>query len=393
MTELAVNPSLIVNAEASPRPQVVIKALTGVRAVAAAWVVVGHFGYVAKTLFPNTWALEPFFASCYLGVDLFFVLSGFILTHNYLSDFGRVTPGNYGRFLWARLARLYPVHIFTLMMLVFGVALGNYLDMSFNAPDRLTMSDFFHHLLLTHAWGMGRPDAWNGPAWSISAEWFAYLLFPFIAVALTRVNSPRVAWAGVFVAYLFLYAFLGSEGPAFAPPLGYDRPLVRVTTQFIAGCFLYRVYQSGWGEHFRWSWIATGCVIALLIYMFSHPPQHDLSVVPAPILALFILALARSQTGIAAILATPIFVFWGEVSYALYMTHGVLAMVLGKVLHAERFEHASVVMKINVLGAYVVLISVLAIATYLLVEKPSRNWMRKLFSNRPNRVERPDNPS
>jgi peptidoglycan/LPS O-acetylase OafA/YrhL len=127
--------------------------------------------------------------------------------------------------------------------------------------------------------------------------------------------------------------------------------------------------------------------------MFTHPPQNDLSVVPAPILAMLILALARSETGISAILATPLFVFWGEVSYALYMTHGVLAMVMKKLVTVERFDDASLAMKLNVLAIHIVLISLFAVGTYLLVEKPSRNWMRKLLYSRRGRVERPDNPS
>ena len=82
-----------------------LKPLTTMRFFAAAWVVLYHY-------WPLLVAGEKpaLVARGYLGVELFFVLSGFILSHVYLESFGARTF-SYGRFLWARLARIYPVHL------------------------------------------------------------------------------------------------------------------------------------------------------------------------------------------------------------------------------------------------------------------------------------------
>src|SRR5271170_4068317 len=84
-----------------------LKQLTSLRFFAAIWVVLYHF-------WPSLGVPMPaLVAKGYLGVELFFTLSGFILCHVYLQGFGE-GRFNYSAFLWARLARIYPVHFATL---------------------------------------------------------------------------------------------------------------------------------------------------------------------------------------------------------------------------------------------------------------------------------------
>lgn len=90
-----------------------IDALTGIRAIAALWVVGFHFG-----LFPlGSLGLDdalPVLRYGYLGVDLFFVLSGFIIYHVHQRDAGSLSIGSVLHFYGLRLARMYPVHLLTL---------------------------------------------------------------------------------------------------------------------------------------------------------------------------------------------------------------------------------------------------------------------------------------
>ena len=189
-----------------------IRPLTSLRIGAAIWVLVYHFrdhlgldldrlGLVAKG---------------YLGVDLFFILSGFILSHVYLS---RVEEKrfNYGSFLWARLSRIYPVHLVTLAatMAIWLVAMkmGARFDPVAFDPKVLPQ-----HLLLIHAWGTTPSVQWNFPSWSISAEWFAYLIFPVAAVLVLALR--RVAWLAVALSLgLFFLMFWGVESSGL-PALG-----------------------------------------------------------------------------------------------------------------------------------------------------------------------------
>jgi peptidoglycan/LPS O-acetylase OafA/YrhL len=165
-------------------PPLDIKPLTSLRFFAAFWVVTYH--YWPKLAVTGTPALV---AKGYLGVELFFILSGFILCHVYLPSF-EAQRFRYGEFLWARLARIYPMHLATLVGigLMGGAALAAGFPVEHNL---LSLAALPANLALVHAWGFAPVVGWNHPSWSISAEWFAYLAFPLFAVA-----APAAATGG-----------------------------------------------------------------------------------------------------------------------------------------------------------------------------------------------------
>ena len=137
-------------------------------------------------------------AKGYLGVELFFTLSGFILCHVYLDS---VADGGfrYFGFLWARLARIYPLHLATLagvgVMALAAQAAGRTIEASV-----LSWSSLPANLLLVHAWGFAPVAGWNHPSWSISAEWFAYLTFPLFAWSALKtqdIGPGQRRWPGL----------------------------------------------------------------------------------------------------------------------------------------------------------------------------------------------------
>jgi peptidoglycan/LPS O-acetylase OafA/YrhL len=96
-----------------------LPSLTPLRGVAALWVVLYHYCGTAQYL-PNL-DITPysyFISKGYLGVDLFFMLSGFVMAHVYHDAFSESIGRHYRGFLVARIARLYPLHIFNLLLFV-----------------------------------------------------------------------------------------------------------------------------------------------------------------------------------------------------------------------------------------------------------------------------------
>ena len=187
-----------------------IRQLTGVRFVAAFWVVLYHYQPALATagvLFP---LLHEVLRVGSLGVDLFFTLSGFILTHTYLTKLGpKVAGKSAGHFLWLRLARIYPVHF--VMLNVAGLAvLAASLAGSGDARDRdwLNPISYIKQLLLIQEWGPDPSRGWNFVAWSLSMEWLAYLFFPLVALILWRVKDRLSAPALAVVAFLCLTPLL-----------------------------------------------------------------------------------------------------------------------------------------------------------------------------------------
>jgi peptidoglycan/LPS O-acetylase OafA/YrhL len=281
-----------------------LKPLTSLRFFAAFWVVLFHYWpHLAADSTPAV------VAKGYLGVELFFILSGFILCHVYLPavEAGRF---RYGDFLWARLARIYPMHLATLIGigLIGGLALMAGLRID---PNILSLSALPANLAMVHAWGLAPVVGWNHPSWSISAEWFAYLGFPaFAALALSLRRRPRLA---VVLALLFMAALY----PAFESVAGF--PLTRATTGWgalrIVPCFAY-----GCALYLAWRAHAVDGRKAVLGAAFFGACAVFTAQLQAPdvlIVALFgglIISLAQASRAGARLGEHPILVYLGEIS-------------------------------------------------------------------------------
>ena len=157
-----------------------IGALTGLRGIAALWVFAYHTVYWTNQLDPATRTVFKLFSGAgYLGVDLFFVLSGFVLALNY-GNAGVLSSWNaYASFLWKRIARIWPVHVVTLGLTALTLAAMAGFQMRPAHAIHMTTAGLLQSLSLTHAWTTHIGRVWNVPAWSLSAEWAAYLAFPF----------------------------------------------------------------------------------------------------------------------------------------------------------------------------------------------------------------------
>ena len=164
-----------------------LMALTSLRAFLAMGVVLFHY----QLQWDPALGYSPIIERSRLAVDAFFMLSGFILAHVYGPAFAAGTF-SYRRFLVARLARLYPLHLAILggvLIMVLGASIsGVPFDLS-----TYTTEGFFKTLFLVQAWFPSEIGYnWSGPSWSLSAEWFAYLLFP--AYALLSIRMRHRPW-------------------------------------------------------------------------------------------------------------------------------------------------------------------------------------------------------
>ncbi|WP_081420973.1 acyltransferase family protein [Rickettsia asembonensis] len=177
-----------------------------------------------------------------LGVVIFFVLSGFILCYVYNTKFSTKTI-SYKEFLFARIARVYPLHLFMLLFTLVS---------SFSYPIPLLPSDnfytFFLNIFLIQAWGFTDLVSWNQPAWSISTEMFAYLLFPFLISFMQRLSIIKLLIILLFVSYwvisspyaslidwMQVHKWINTEGVQFA----HGKSLIMFLGVFIFGCITF----------------------------------------------------------------------------------------------------------------------------------------------------------
>jgi peptidoglycan/LPS O-acetylase OafA/YrhL len=393
MTEVAQVPS----SDERDRGQAKLPALTGLRAVAALWVLALHFGEGVSAPWPR--AVRNVLSSGFIGVDLFFVLSGFILAWNYLREDGtlRVSRSEFWR---ARAARILPVYYISL-----GLALPMFLLMQFRngvTPSALRSAIVtgLTSLTLTQSWVSPFSYLWNNPGWSLSVEVFFYLAFPWLVAWVTRWPLAKLlrAVAGLYfvtIAAAYLFVALHSHPPTWKwePAIDYCiwiswlgcNPLVHAH-EFLMGlaaCLWLRDEQRG----SRPEWMRGPAAVSVAVFGLAVlaafrgpiPFMPALAGIHSPLFALLIYGLAKQRGTLARILSTPAFVFLGEISYSLYLTH------LSVWLYMEGFNREHFFLRQDSMLNFsfcLALSLVLAAAVYKGIEEPYRRVLRSYFKNR-----------
>jgi peptidoglycan/LPS O-acetylase OafA/YrhL len=343
-----------------------IRPLTALRFFAAMWVVLFH--YWPKLDVAMTPALVE---KGYLGVELFFVLSGFILCHVYLESFGE-GRFRYGSFLWNRLARVYPLHLATLLGVI---ALGLGASAAGFAIDRniLSWPSLPANLLMVHAWGLAPDAAFNHPSWSISAEWFAYLSFPAFAWLSWRLRHRPWLAAGLALGFMALLypVFQGLTGYSLTQATIHWGAL-RIVPCFALGCAMHGLWRSGAVRSLVAG--ASGAAFlgagALLAAVSGAPDQ--LAVAGFGGLILCLAGMAEHGSKLAS---GRTFVYLGEISYSVYMV-----CVPWKLLFvnaaAKLVSNGDEKLPLYLWIIFVVSVIPLAAASYHLIEKPARARMK-----------------
>jgi len=332
--------------------------LTGVRFLAAAWVVLYHFGGTFISLCPLLAPLKHVFSLGYYAVPFFFLLSGFILSHNYFPNY---SLKDHPKFIFYRFARLWPVHV-----IAFLLAVG-YSGWVFGEnPVQSTVGE----VLMVRSWYSPELSA-NYPAWSISAEWFAYLcIFPVVFIAFSRIRSIRILLA---VLTLLLI------GAAYVPSkyiLGRGGDIVFL---FSAGSALYRIrYLAKSPAPLLFQKV--GVLLVALFVLFTGSVS---SLVAFFGFAALIYGLSFERGFLSQILSTKFFVAGGLASYSLYMTHAIVGKVYN--LLTLNFPGHSLLARSCLLGLFVFGLGGTAVAFYRFIEEPANKALRSLL-NRPKRV-------
>jgi peptidoglycan/LPS O-acetylase OafA/YrhL len=210
-----------------------IASLTSIRGLAAIWVVLLHFSAVLSWILPESSFLSPFIEAGGFAVPLFFILSGYVLGLRYLTNLTSLDPRTLLRFWILRLGRIYPVHLFTLAISLCLVARNRW-----PTDEGHSLGSFVANCFLVNAWSYDLRLSWNYPSWSISSEWFAYLIFPLVAVVTGR--ASRTMAAVLVIVACIMSAFVYSCEPDIK-----FRGLAVVLPTFIGGVGLAIICPPG----------------------------------------------------------------------------------------------------------------------------------------------------
>jgi peptidoglycan/LPS O-acetylase OafA/YrhL len=302
---------------ASPDRYYFLDALRGVAAIAVA--------FFHCTL-PTRISIIPHAGFC---VDVFFVLSGFVIAANYQDKLSRGLNGP--QFAAARLIRLYPMFLLSLVIGAAGLAWQTALGTTDYAPIELTFAFFYNSAFLPyfnlhtiHMLGTEVPGEifpFNGPAWSLFFEMLANLLF-FLNLRFTRIATGRIVAASLLV---FAAIILAQHGEAGWGSKNWFLALPRVTFGFFAGVLIWEQRQSALYHSLRVEvarkpvlW-AVLILVGLAVIMTWRLPGAEM-VFLAGIL-LLPLAVAAATAIPVAPRVIPLAVALGVLSYPLYCLH------------------------------------------------------------------------
>jgi peptidoglycan/LPS O-acetylase OafA/YrhL len=370
-----------------------LEALTSLRFFAAACIVFVHLP-AQITCLPDLTLGGHF--PLHQSVSLFFVLSGFILAYVY----PRLnSAAECGRFWLARFARIWPCHAFALSLLMLISHLSP-VDLYHSDGGSGTLTQWLANLFMVHAWipVQGFFLRWNFPAWSISTEFGFYLLFPMLVLGFKR------TWHVKLVACLLLVAGLMKLGHVYQIPsnseksvsmqvLFYFHPLGRLL-EFVLGMttahfWCTTVARIRLGRYLG-TLVELAAITLVAVNLYYSMPMAlwvmkslELTYGDMPWLphgcvclsfALLIFVVALEQGYISRLLCLPVFVFLGEISYAIYLLHAVLSTYMFN--NARLF--AGYPNWLLFVG-FVATLLALSHLTWMLVEKPARKFLVGLW--------------
>ena len=361
--------------------------LTPLRGSAALLVAVYHFDSVIANFVNQHNSL--FVQKCYLMVDLFFIMSGFIMLHVYGAKFSSmIRKKDFLKFIGARFARIYPLHFFTLMLVV-GLFYGLHQpDSPVNNPWAIPT-----HLLLLQAFGIHSIFTWNVPSWSISAEWWAYVIFPFMALCVGRYTKKSILLLAaislfLYLAILYLLPRVNPLAPAAPVPhdldVSYDYGYLRGIAGFIAGMVTYTVFK----EKDIMKYFSTdfaGILFMMLTALLLHFGVNDLLIVLS--FMPLVLSIAGNQKGIHKLFQLKPLQYLGDISYSIYLMH-ILAMFfmavpiitrLGYIYKGPGSLQIPFFTGVWACSLYLVVVILISSVSYFFIEKPCRAWLNRKF--------------
>jgi peptidoglycan/LPS O-acetylase OafA/YrhL len=362
-----------------------LPSLTSLRGLAAIWVMFFHVDVIIfyrelGSLIPHD--TSGIITKGYLWVDFFFILSGFIICHVY----GEVLTNNFMNwptvrsFLWARFSRVYPLHIFTLLLLMpfailFPIISPSVVDGSWTTF--FAWSAIWDNLVLINAMNQHNYLSWNIVAWSIGAEWWTYVAAIFILpLVYQKRNFQIFALAFLAIASLCWMVYFKKN-----LDITFDYGFFRCLAEFFLGAVVYQLYlKSIWKIGFSKN--AVFLVLILLLVLIFHFKWNDLLVIP--IFCFLILASVYNGGHVKRILESRFPSYLGKISYSIYMMHGFWFMVFWYCLPYLKTNYTILQLEVWMKVIYVLLFLGLTLIsahfTYQFVELRARKRMRQWLS-------------
>ncbi len=301
------------------------------------------------------------------AVDFFFVLSGFVIAYSANGRMG--TFRDYADFLLRRIARLYPLHLATLLLAVVLFVAARSAGIRLGDAARFDFSYIPANLLLTQAWGFHDRLTFNVVSWSISAEWFLYLTFP---LSFWLARSMGFAWSIAALIAWFIVIRVAEQHFSWLPwnDRTYQIAMIRALPAFFLGVALWTWWSRWLTDKHCHPAVAIGLFMGAVALMMMRAPNELLLVLFAAI----VLTGAMAERGRASTAGAGFARLVGSASYGLYMWHHLLGGLVFAAINPR--GTASIALALLVATSVSLIASV---ASFRLFERPAQLAILGLF--------------
>ena len=345
-----------------------IKSLTGIRGLAAIYVIIYHWNaeiFQKKQLVINHF-LSVFVNHGYLSVDLFFVLSGFVLSLSSSARFGdHVSRDDYKSFMYKRFSRIFPLYICITILYFLLFHLGSIANLIANFTLLQGITPYLNASIIP-------------PGWSLTNEWITYLFFPFLFCFIWKMR--RNAWVLILASLLLLITISIVRSPVFNwmnystlkdihgfnPIISFTRgpaSLLRAIAAYLLGIFAYLRYKKNKERSVFLKFL----ILPLFVLCFFDK-SDILIILLMPFLVLYI----TERNILSRFLSTKVIYFLGLISYSLYVNHYLFIKTYSKISNMAGVDN-------GIFSFCYVLIGTLVFSTitYYIIEKPAMRFLKR----------------
>jgi len=358
-----------------------IKSLTGIRGVAALWVVSMHYFETLKV--DNSLYISKLLANGFVAVDMFFLLSAFVMCLAYSEEYkNKISIQSYKLFIKKRFVRIYPAYIFWLFMFLSFDFVKLNLDYGKILVNLLLIQNLFKDAVVSIV------------CWSLCAEWILYILFPFLFFILQKVESRLikivlilVCLIGIYILpimtnyYIDFYKIFSKVTPTgnLAVVKGINS-IIRCFISYVMGINLfllikdYKVINYSLVRNMKYVAVISIFVIS---YFEKSAEAYVLLVISSVIL---ISTLYLDYKQLASFLASKTLYFLGQTSYSIYLCHQfilIFASILAKKFFPSDYDDRMQILL--VLGSLVILIPISYLSYKFIEIKVGLALKSKLF--------------
>jgi peptidoglycan/LPS O-acetylase OafA/YrhL len=368
----------------NPKTKPFFGGLESLRGIAALIVVLLHTQLTSTTPFAMPLILHRFFLNGGLMVDLFFVLSGFVIYHNFSQKISSLK--DILQFMFLRLGRLYPLHLFFLLIFL-GVEIAKYISesrfgrMPYETPAFASnsLSSLMANLLLIQPFFQSTNLTFNPTSWSIGTEFYTYLIFAFLVLTFHSKTKFTFASCVIVSLAILLLSFWARAGLSADAGLSF----LRCILGFFAGTLGYQAYDNYRSHIARWSEAIVWCItIFMLVFLTLHSNSvSDFIVLPFFVLLIVSVAAAPSGGLMSRLLNSTPLRWMGAISYSIYLSHWLILLMIFRILvFAQKHCPPDAGHWLRSMSVFLAVSSVLAVSqlTYKWIEQPCQKKFREL---------------